>query len=128
MKKKNPPVIYRQGDPPVIYRQGDVLIMRAPDETPLGKEIPRDRGRVVLAYGELTGHAHAISARGAALHERAQEDAAALMLAERILTVVGKPGVKLEHEEHGTIKLPAGRYIVRQQREYSPAVLRQVAD
>ncbi|HZT90326.1 MAG TPA: hypothetical protein VFA12_20465 [Stellaceae bacterium] len=28
---------------------------------------PRDRGRVVLAYGEVTGHAHAIKTEGAVL-------------------------------------------------------------
>jgi len=47
---------------PKTYRQGDVLLIRV-DALPTGlREIPRDRGRVVLAYGETTGHAHAIEA------------------------------------------------------------------
>ena len=36
--------------------------------------------------------------------------------------------VRLLHEEHAPIDLPAGSYIVRIQREYSPEALRNVAD
>src|SRR3954453_10783779 len=44
----------------MLYRQGDVLIARI-DEVPEDLEaVPRDKGRVVLAYGEVTGHAHAV--------------------------------------------------------------------
>ena len=49
---------------PKMYRQGDVLIRRLkklPPEPEGGSEkVERDNGRVVLAYGEVTGHAHAI--------------------------------------------------------------------
>ena len=52
---------------PAMVRQGDVLLVPA-DEIPDGaKPIARDHGRVVLAYGEVTGHAHAIAAPGATL-------------------------------------------------------------
>ena len=47
-------------------RQGDVLLVpasRPGDAKPVG----RDCGRVVLAYGEVTGHAHAIRSHGATL-------------------------------------------------------------
>jgi len=105
-----------------IYRQGDVLIMRAPAGTQQGAEIPRDGGRVVLAYGEATGHAHAISESGAALYTlpEAGEDLSRLLRLER-------PAV-LRHEEHAEIHIPAGDWIVRRQREYSPEGERQVAD
>jgi hypothetical protein len=39
-----------------------------------------------------------------------------------------KKSAALKHEEHDHIKLPAGSYTVRIQREYSPAELRNVAD
>ena len=48
-----------------LYRQGDVLVQRinATDVPAKAEEIPRDGGRVVLAYGEVTNHAHAIRNR-----------------------------------------------------------------
>ena len=36
--------------------------------------------------------------------------------------------VALQHDEHATINLPPGSYIVRRQREYSPEEIRRVAD
>lgn len=51
---------------PIQYRQGDVLLVRIDnDDTEGYVEVPRDAGRVVLAYGEATGHAHAIYDDGA---------------------------------------------------------------
>ncbi len=39
----------------VKFRQGDVLVTRI-EEFPAGLEpVDRDRGRIVLAYGEVTG-------------------------------------------------------------------------
>lgn len=43
-----------------IYRQGDVLIVRVSKIPKDAKPIKRDKGRAILAYGEITGHAHAI--------------------------------------------------------------------
>src|SRR6266851_6625022 len=44
------------------YRQGDVLLCCV-DRIPSGaKSVPRDGDRVVVAEGELTGHAHAFTA------------------------------------------------------------------
>ncbi len=44
-------------------RQGDVFLERIGDVDALPEglnSVKRDQGRIVLAYGELTGHAHAI--------------------------------------------------------------------
>jgi hypothetical protein len=50
--------------PDVMMRQGDVLV-RAVSRIPEGlKAVPLDKGRVILAYGEVTGHAHAIVGEG----------------------------------------------------------------
>ncbi len=51
----------------VMYRQGDILIMPVPEASvPPGLVAePRDpKGRIVLALGEATGHAHALHGPG----------------------------------------------------------------
>lgn len=96
-----------------MYRQGDVLIIRATKKGALTKEhqkVARDAGRVVLAYGEVTGHAHALHEPGVALLRREG-------ISDRVLTV-GRELAELVHEEHATIALPKGTYVIRQQREY----------
>lgn len=103
------------------FRQGDVLIMKSRKRRPNREPLKRDGGRVVLAYGEATGHAHAIANRGARLYEIEG-------LEDRFLEVLARGGVDLVHEEHGTITLPRGNYVVRRQREYSPQEIRRVAD
>lgn len=103
-----------------MYRQGDVLIVPA-DRVPADqKRQPRDAGRVVLAYGEVTGHAHAIRDVGAELYGSD--------LDARFLEVLAEGGVELVHEEHATITIPPGAYRVIRQREYSPESERWVAD
>ena len=104
----------------VMFRQGDVLI-RSTNITEKGDAIERDNGRVVLAYGEVTGHAHAIAAPNAKLFALAGE-------MTRYLLQVTKTPVELKHEEHSTIVLPPGNYEVVRQREYTPQGLRNVAD
>lgn len=44
-----------------LIRQGDVLITPVSSLPAGSAEIPNDNGRIVLAYGEVTGHAHAIA-------------------------------------------------------------------
>lgn len=111
---------------PIMFRQGDILIMRVANNTETGAEVPRDKGRVVLAYGEVTGHAHAIAAPEATLFETKEQADAALALGTRILKALGP--VTLSHEEHSEILIPQGTYKVIRQREYAPEALRQVAD
>jgi len=107
-----------------MFRQGDVLIERvsAPE---LGAKVKRDKGRAVLAYGEVTGHAHAIAAKGAELYESATETES---LEVRFLRVLAEGGVPLRHEEHATIEIPPGDYRITRQREYAPDAIRNVAD
>ena|SRR5256885_15992040 len=105
-----------------IVRQGDVLIMQAPKGLTPQNQISRDKGRIVLAYGEVTGHAHVIIDVGAELLTLPNTD-------DRFLRIMKESGVELRHEEHSTIALPPGNYIVRKQREYVPNALpRWVAD
>jgi len=106
---------------PKMYRQGDVLIV-AVDELPAdATELARDKRGVVLAEGEVTGHAHRIPSRHANLY-RSESDA-------RFLRVMGPAPVALQHEEHTAIEISPGNYRVSIHREYQPGELpRQVAD
>jgi hypothetical protein len=102
-----------------IYRQGDVLI-RQVKEIPAGAK-PVDwssEGRVVLAYGEVTGHAHMLGLSFASMF--------ATDAGQRFITV--KEGAELKHEEHAAITPEPGIYEVIQQVEYTPQAVRNVAD
>lgn len=103
------------------YRQGDVFIELINLIPGGATPVPTDRDRVILAYGEVTGHAHAIAASPTVTL------LAVPGLDDRFLRI-GGDGAELRHEEHATIPLPAGLYRVRVQREYHPAAIRRVAD
>lgn len=104
-----------------MYRQGDVLIVPV-DKLPRNLEtVDREDGRIVLAHGEVTGHAHAIKDQKATLFRDPK-------LAAIFMKVSADGPVALEHEEHGTIEIPPGNYQIIRQREYSPDAIRNVAD
>ena len=90
-------------------RQGDVFVIPATIPASV-TEVPRDAGRVILAYGEVTGHSHAIVAPSATLL-RTETD-------ERFLRIVGTP-VDLVHEEHAAIQIAPGEYRVVIGREFT---------
>jgi len=102
-------------------RQGDVLIVRTNGIPSDAQPRKREGGRVILAHGEVTGHAHAIADTPSA--PRAE------LLDAGELTYLRVDAVsQLVHEEHDTIDLAPGTYRVVRQREYSPDEIRQVAD
>lgn len=100
-------------------RQGDVLLLPV-DGIPAATPAPRDNGRLILAYGEVTGHAHRIDAPEAEATILTTEDN------RRFLRIVS--AVALVHEEHATVTIPPGDYELPRQVEYTPAELRNVAD
>lgn len=104
-----------------IYRQGDVLVAAINDIPSDVRQVPLDNGRLILAYGEVTGHAHVVIG-DAELFTPAD----VAELEDRFLTV--EQEAQIVHDEHSTIALPPGNYIVRRQREYSPEEIRRVAD
>ena len=129
---------------PQIRRQGDVLLTPVA-ALPAGcTEIPHDKGRIVLAYGEVTGHAHAIAdhtvradreigpeaaseiADAAIARARTKARLLAAPNGERFLEVTET--VHLRHEEHDEHAIEPGIYRLPQQMEYSPAELQRVAD
>ena len=107
-------------------RQGDVLLIRlaqTPEEflTEFGKRVDpvaRDHGRLVLAEGEATGHAHVIESADAQLMREDDELIDPDEAAQLYLLVHGAAAVPLVHEEHAPLDVPPGAYRVVRQREY----------
>jgi len=101
------------------YRHGDVGLF-AVAALPEGAILERTE-RIVLAEGELTGHAHRIVAGTASLWNAGEQ---------RYVTV-GAGGALLDHEEHGPLPLDEGTYECRIQRVFdylSEAGWRRVQD
>jgi len=135
---------------PQQRRQGDVQLQPV-DQLPAGcKPLPAEGNRIVLAHGEVTGHAHAIydhlveqqthqverpAATPGAADEIAEAAIARAQLKARLWQApngvryleVTEP-VTLKHEEHTQHTLNPGIYKLPVQVEYTPAELRRVAD
>jgi hypothetical protein len=95
-------------------RHGDVVIYPISEEEAQelkakGKKAERENGRLVLAHGEVTGHAHAVVEPTAMMFDL--DDSKLLELPKLSL---------LTHEEHKDIELPAGNYRIYQKRQYKP--------
>lgn len=104
-----------------MYRQGDVLLIEVDEETSTqGKQQERDaQGRLVLEYGEVTGHAHAFYNPGVNL----------TVIEGGLRILETKEASELRHEEHATINLPAKKkFQVIRQVTYTPERIIQVAD
>lgn len=110
--------------PAVIYRHGDVVIEALAEPPLTGAALP-SRGGVTLALGEATGHSHAIRTTEAEIFlppdVTADNDNGTRLL-------LLKAPADLRHEEHTTIRLPAGWYRTRIKRQYSPDGWANVAD
>ena len=101
----------------IMYRQGDILLIPLEPElqefdADSAERIPRERGRVVLAHGEATGHAHTISSLGATLYQQFDE---------RFLRL--RWSSWLRHQEQASIRVPRGTYRVVRQVEYPDVVV-----
>ena len=91
----------------MLYQQGDVLIESVKGIPPDAKKIKRKNGRLILAEGEATGHAHAITMLGAMLLQK-----------DNNLFLKTTKETEIVHEEHNTITIPIGNFIIRRVLEY----------
>ena len=89
------------------------------------KELPKDvkainaeKGRFIIARGEVTGHAHAVEEKGCQMFVGSDGKVYLNVEEETVIT----------HEEHGAIPLPEGVYVYIPQREYTPEAIRNVMD
>jgi hypothetical protein len=98
-----------------MWRHGDVFLQKC-------EGLPTDARRLphlILAKGELTGHAHRVLERDAASVWQTDD--------ELYLDVTGDQAT-VSHEEHAPIQLNRGTYRVWIQREYTPEEIRRVID
>jgi len=103
-----------------VIRQGDVLAVRVTAIPKDAIEQPRVNGRLVLALGEVTGHAHAFYDDSVNVKLYVAHSGA------RYLDV--STPAELKHEEHSTARVPAGKWFLPQQVEYTPKELVRVSD
>src|SRR5438105_671155 len=94
------------------YRQGDVLLCPVDEIPPAAIPVPSEGDRVIVALGELTGHAHAFAGRAVRFFREAGTG--------RSFFEIGEAGAALVHEEHDPIQVPQGHYELSRQREYTP--------
>lgn len=126
---------------PEQIRQGDVQLQPVAKLPANCTEVKPDGNRIVLAYGEVTGHAHAIydhvSTHRAELAAAEIADSAIARAKAKARLWQAPDGVRylevtdavtLKHEEHTAHTLNPGIYKLPVQVEYSPAELRRVAD
>ena len=101
-------------------RQGDVLLVPVKQLPEHVRPVAPEAGRVVLAHGEVTGHAHSVDAAVARLF-------AVSGVEDRFLRV--ETATAVTHEEHDALPLDPGLYRVVRQREYDDEdEVRRVAD
>lgn len=101
----------------MLYRQGDVLLMKVkalPDHV---QAVEPDARGVVLAEGEVTGHAHTMSAETTTAYRALGMD-----------WIVVDTDTDLTHQEHDTLVIAPGVWRVVHQREYDAGKVRRVID
>jgi len=98
-------------------RHGDVALIRIPDPAD-ARRVDNEGKRLVLAEGEVTGHAHVLE--GDIKFDTEREP--------HFITVRGK--AVLTHQEHATVEVPEGTWMIVRQREYwgEQQGIRQVMD
>ena len=118
-----------------LIRQGDVLLVPVTNIPAGCREVPLERGRIVLMHGEVTGHAHAIADWAGA---GCIADDAIALAGRRAPLLVAADGarylevtepVTLTHEEHSSHTIAKGLYEILRQMEHDVSRgLRLVAD
>jgi hypothetical protein len=102
-----------------IIRQGDVSLIKVSSVPSAAVEVKSEETRVVLAYGEVTGHAHAI-------YENT--DQVKLWAVGKVKYLEVMATVMLRHEEHTHAEISPGIYKLPVQVEYTPQELRVTRD
>ena len=102
------------------FRQGDLYLQKVTEKNIEDfQKVNTENGKLILAYGEVTGHHHSIAAcPGVELFKNAE--------GEMILKIDSK--VTIEHHTHSGIILDPGMYEAYIQEEYDPEGDRKVQD
>ena len=117
------------------YQQGDVVMYKLNDEDfkeynnnekgssyPIANYHGQENTKAVFAFGEVTGHTHRVEMSemlkdaGISLH-MGYSGKAGIDVPEAF--VVHNESVEVQHEEHDTVTLPPGNYVVKIVREFN---------
>lgn len=117
-----------------MFRQGDVLLIPV-SEIPEGFKSRKDK-KVILAYGEVSGHHHRFDCGTVTAFYKEGDDftmagGTALRGSRTDVEFISVPsaGASLVHEEHDAISVGEGSYKIIRQREYDMMEgVRRVAD
>lgn len=102
----------------MLKRQGDILFELTVPRNPLNRNAVKLVEDGIIAKGETTGHAHALKG-----------DASLYRYPSGPMYIDVITDAEVVHEEHGTIELEPGIWLVHQQREYvTPTEMRNVYD
>jgi hypothetical protein len=93
-----------------MVRQGDVLLIPVDEVPHESRLVAHPPGRVTLAWGEATGHAHIVVG----------DSRATMREFETERYVILARNAELVHDEHAAIPLASGAYRVVIQREFAP--------
>ena len=105
-------------------RQGDVLLVRvAALPQRVRRREPDALGRIIIEYGEATGHAHVLDPAHVAAYDVIGE--AERIIGQAYLVLAATP---LRHEEHGAVLLAPGVWERWYQVEDDGEEERRVAD
>jgi hypothetical protein len=110
-----------------LWRQGDVLFRRIP-KLPQGERKRRASG--IVAFGEVTGHTHALAEADqdvAEVWEIGGPDSLFVHISKSGISIQ-KGGATFVHQEHLPVTLPPGNYQVVLPRQYTPAKIVPVVD
>lgn len=99
-----------------MIRQGDLLFLRCDEIPEEAKKKTDPKG--VIAEGEVTGH----------LHQIRPGTEAALYIGAALAYIQCLQETPIDHDEHDTVILSVGDWVVKRQREYEPDGWRQIAD
>ena len=105
-----------------VIRQGDVALVRVKAIPADAVEQKVDGRKLILALGEATGHHH----RFEFLDQTQNIKLYVAHGGARYLDVSAPSD--LLHEEHSTARVPAGKWLLPSQVEYTPQELRRVQD
>lgn len=110
MEKTEEYLKYR-GEP--VLRHGDLIVRRWKGPIPAGAKPLNNNG--ILAYGESTGHKHQLCSRQGVVST--YESGTAMGQVEFFETGFAQ---HLSHEEHPTLEVPKGIFVIEHEAEYDP--------
>lgn len=110
-----------------MYRQGDVLLVKI-NAIPEGAKLLENKERITIAWGEATGHSHALLSEHATAYEW-QGDLLIEVKQTTQLTHGTHSGTHTPTDfDHYPITLEPGVYKYLPQREYTPEAIKRVVD